>query len=189
MNCRANTETPLPALDFSGIFPALEKKNAEKQAAEARNDTRPYENIRKDENGLNGFIEPSIAKLCYMSFSEAIKKAENGKSRILKAIKQGAAPTTLFSEAVKLIGMLTDDISFSEQCTEEAATIYGQALGEPATLQAEITQARQRIARMTACRNTSKDGNTRRRLDAAIKEHQALIADLERRAAGESLQA
>lgn len=125
-------------------------------------------------------------RMDFWPFPVMKRKAEQGKVEILKAMHRGAPPMFLFLQAAELIGILTGDETFINQCGRDTGAIYGRGLGELVNLQIECKQARQRLEKLQAARAAEPTPEYCRALDMAIKEHKALIANLEEKMSDKS---
>lgn len=128
----------------------------------------------------------NVKKWEFYPFPVMAKMAEQGKTEILKAMHRGAPPMFLFLQAAELIGILTKDEAFITQCGRDTGAIYGRGLGELVNLQIESKQARQRLEKLEEARKAETAPEYVRALDIAIREHQALISNLEKRMAGKT---
>ena len=114
-------------------------------------------------------------------FQAATKTAEQGKTSILKGIRNGSDVYTLLFTAVKVIAAVTDDTAFKTQVDEDLRLIHGRAYGAIPILTQELESVRDRLGRLQNALNEGKayTPSERNNLLAAIRAHQENIQRIE----------
>ena len=103
-----------------------------------------------------------------------VKDTNRIQTEILKGVKAGESVYTLFLKAIKSISLMTADNLFYSQVEADIAAIYGAGLLEPKPLEMEIEAIEERLARLRAAHGRDEEPeDSRKRIDAAIKAHEA----------------
>ena len=162
------------SLDFSALDALSQNVNAAEDFTEA---PEAVEAPRLD-RFVSG-IEQERKRLAeaYREYQDNIKLAGQNVSAILKGITAGEDIYSLFLKAVDAIGKMTGDRSLYDQTRSQLLAVYGIGLGEPQPLQMELAEINQRLAKLTAARETA-DPDSRERIDRAIREHQKRAGEI-----------
>lgn len=121
----------------------------------------------------------------YATYQENIQRAGELRSDILKGIQTGEDPLALLLRAIECISLMTGDSTIYTQSKADILAVYGWGLGEPAPLEQDLEEARERLARLESIVVNAEGlpeqerDRTERRLQNAIRQHRELIERLE----------
>jgi len=115
----------------------------------------------------------------YRAHQEATKRGELLMCEITKGITRGEEPAWLLLKACEVIGGMTGDVLFHEQNRKNLIAIHGAGLLEPAPLDMELQEIRQRLTMLTRPELDNEPADNRARIERAIKAHKERAAYLE----------
>ena len=114
----------------------------------------------------------------YRRQQEATKETERLRAELLKGIKAGEDHTRLLLLALECVAKATGDSVIFTQAAQDIETIHGKALGHPGALAVELEDLEGRLERLQKAANEWPDGEERRRIKAAIREHERRRAEI-----------
>lgn len=158
------------------------KENATTAGNLARKPTAPAENTgiltRLDREKK----ERDRVRRIYETYQENTRRAGTLRSDITKGIQRGEDPLALLLKAVECISLMTGNTAMYSQNKETILNVYGWGMGQPAPLQQELEETRQRLARLTRSEQeyTYTDTHTHECIQQAINAHMEQVKILER---------
>lgn len=157
------------SLDFTAI-------NGIPQQGEKEERTDPAENAYRLDGEKR---ERENARQMYATYQQNIKRSGTLRDDITKGLKAGEDPLNLLLKAVECISLMTGESVILAQCKEDLLAVYGWGMGEHAPLEAELGEARKRLAMLTRP-ELLEDPQNSQRIQTAIQAHRDLIERLER---------
>ena len=202
----------IPALDFAQLFGNNLGENRPATAADTpRTDTMEYSSPTPWENPAEGQETPHSATTAgesieapaqglllqaeqdreaaerataaYKEIEQNRRRSEALQAEILKGTRSGGNIYRLFLTAAEAIAEMTRNRYFFDQVQGDILQIYGRGLGEPEPLQIELDRTRGQLHHLQEAQERETDPDSRERIAAAIRAHQAKIRDLEDRIA------
>lgn len=110
---------------------------------------------------------------------EGIKASERTKAEIIKDVRAGLDPIALFLKAVQGIGQATGDATFCKQVLREVMDIWGAGLLQKLPLEMELGAVESRLKLLKRNHIYESDARSRKRIEAAIAEHEARRKELQ----------
>lgn len=111
---------------------------------------------------------------------ENIQRAGMLRAEILKGVRNGESPTALFLKAAECIGLMTGDRIFYDQIKADVLTIWGDALRDPAALEMQLQETRERLQKLQqVLEGDDLTGDEKERLQKAVKQHKAKAENIE----------
>lgn len=115
----------------------------------------------------------------YRDYQSNIKNAGELRSQILKGARAGEAPTALLLKACKCISSMTGESLFSEQVEKDLKALYGEVFLEPAPLEWELDEVKERLDRLQQALQRETKTEDRQRIERAIEAHRKKAGELE----------
>lgn len=112
-------------------------------------------------------------------YQQNIQRAGSLRTDILKAAAAGQDTTTLLLKAGECISLMTGDAVFYKTLQETIRAIHGRAYLDPAPLQQQYEEIRQRRQKLQAALTGSSTDREKHLLRKAIQEHEKQLQDLE----------
>ena len=103
----------------------------------------------------------------YRDYQSNIKNAGELRSQILKGARAGEAPTALLLKACKCISSMTGESLFSEQVEKDLKALYGEVFLEPAPLEWELDEVKERLDRLQQALQRETKTEDRQRIATA----------------------
>lgn len=124
--------------------------------------------------------QEDIAKLqeAYRGYQSNIKNAGDLRAKILKGIRAGEAPVALLLKACQCISSMTGEKLFSEQVEQDLKAIYGEVFLEPAPLEWELEEVKDRLDRLQQALQRETKTEDRQRIERAIEAHRKKAVEL-----------
>ena len=131
--------------------------------------------LQREIDQANG--EKQQALLVYKEYQKNIMVSSELQSEIMKGLQAGEDIYTLFLKAMKIVSLTTSNTvqyNIAEQYIRE---IYGIGLGNPAPLEIELKQVKERLHRLEQSKENGMDYT--QSIDRAIKSHQNKVKEIE----------
>lgn len=115
----------------------------------------------------------------YRDYQNNIKNAGDLRTQILKGARAGEDPTALLLKACQCISSMTGEKLFSEQVEQDLKAIYGEVFLEPAPLEWELDEVKERLDRLQQALQRETKTEDRHRIERAIEAHRKKARELE----------
>ena len=107
----------------------------------------------------------------YADYQGNIRRAAEGRTALLKGIREGQGLYTLLLQAVEIIGAMTGDEDYPQRVRAELLAVNGAGFAEPEPHRMELQAVTDRLERLTEAARREKDPGELRRINGAIKAH------------------
>lgn len=114
----------------------------------------------------------------YRDYQSNIKNAGDLRTQILKGARAGEAPVALLLKACQCISSMTGEKLFSEQVEQDLKAIYGEVFLEPAPLEWELEEVKDRLGRLQQALQRETKTEDRQRIAEAIEAHRKKAGEL-----------
>ena len=167
-----------PFVGGQATKPTQASNNASQRPTEAAGGM--YSKLAAEQREKDRQRDAAARKLeVYRDHQAAIRQAGTLMGEILKGINAGERPEVLLLTACKVLGSMTGDALYHETARQGLIAIYGVGLLEPLPLEWELDDIRRRLAMLTRPELEGEPEESRRRIQTAIKAHEARAARLE----------
>ena len=188
-------------LDFGGLFNGNSENPAPEPAQNRRNEGREYKHTQTEAKAVQRpvvALERQQAKDLYVDNQqkkeaqdrelEIFREYQDNKRvtselqcEILKGVKAGENPYSLFLKAAKALSLSIHNSQFYDQVEKDLAAIYGAGLQEKAPLQMQREEVLGRLSRLREAIRREPDYQDRERIEKAIAAHEQRAHDLQER--------
>lgn len=173
-------------LDFSGLFDApetVDKESKEKAWQDAKatlqSPAAAAEGKQQAASLLIAHREKREAQKrtleVYADYQGNIRRAAEGRTALLKGIREGQSLCTLLLQAVGIIGAMTGDEDYPQRVRAELLAVYGAGFAEPEPHRMELQAVTDRLERLTEAARRETDPGELQRINGAIKAHRAVL--------------
>lgn len=137
------------ALDFTAIWESAGAGKEEERTASGNGTAEKEKPATELYNSPGGADTEEHTRQIYATYQQNIKRAGELIPSIQKGIASGEPAPALLLKALECISLMTGDKVLYSQGKKDLLAIYGWGLREPATLEAELEETRNRLAMLT----------------------------------------
>ena len=120
----------------------------------------------------------------YKAWLRKTHLTEQLQGEIVRGIKAGESVQSLLLKCAKALSLATNNSVFYHEIEKELFSVYGEALGQPESMELELEGAKARLEKIKAARERADTEVVRDDMLQAIRAHEQRIAYLEKRLAG-----